>query len=96
MVLQIQKMKPGDFSQPTPIQAQDGSSAYRILYLKSEMKPHRANMKDDYQKIQAFALEQKKQKAMEDWSAKFKKNVYIRVEPTYTDCKEMNRWKTDN
>ena len=51
---------------------------------------------DDYQKIQAFALEQKKQKAMEDWSAKFKKNVYIRVEPTYTDCKEMNRWKTDN
>ena len=60
------------------------------------MKPHRANMKDDYQKIQAFALEQKKQKAMEDWSAKFKKNVYIRVEPTYTDCKEMNRWKTDN
>ena len=96
VVLQIQKMKPGDFSQPTPIQAQDGSSAYRILYLKSEMKPHRANMKDDYQKIQAFALEQKKQKAMEDWSAKFKKNVYIRVEPTYTDCKEMNRWKTDN
>lgn len=94
VVLQIQKMKPGDFSQPTPIQAQDGSSAYRILYLKSEMKPHRANMKDDYQKIQAFALEQKKQKAMEDWSAKFKKNVYIRVEPTYTDCKEMNRWKT--
>lgn len=96
VVLQVQKMKPGDFSLPTPIQAQDGSAAYRILYLKSETKPHRANMKDDYQKIQAFALEQKKQKAMTDWAEKFKKNVYIRVEPTYTDCKEMSRWKTNN
>ena len=96
VVLQVQKMKPGDFSLPTPIQGPDGSSAYRVLYLKSESKPHRANMKDDYQKIQAFALEQKKQKAMEEWAAKFKKNVYIRIEPAYTQCKEMNRWKTGN
>ncbi|MCX6779802.1 MAG: peptidylprolyl isomerase, partial [Candidatus Magasanikbacteria bacterium] len=55
VVMQVQKMKLGEFSQPTPIQTQDGSSAYRMLYLKSETKPHRANMKDDYQKIQAFA-----------------------------------------
>ncbi len=96
VVLQIQKMKPGDFSLPTPIQAQDGSSAYRILYLKTEMKPHRANMKDDYQKIQAFALERIKQKTMENWAQKFKKNVYIRIEPKYTNCKEMKRWTTNN
>lgn len=96
VVLQVQKMKAGEFSLPTPIQAQDGSAAYRILYLKSETKPHRANMKDDYQKIQAFALEQKKQKAMTDWAEKFKKNVFIRVESSYTNCKEMSRWKTNN
>ena len=92
VVLQVQKMKSADFSLPTPIQSPDGSSAYRVLYLKSEMKPHRANMKDDYQKIQAFALEQKKQKVMEDWAQKFKKSVYIHVEPAYTNCKEMNKW----
>lgn len=92
VAMQVQKMKPGDFSQPTPIQLPDGSAAYRILYLKSETKPHRANLKDDYQKIQAFALEQKKQKAMLDWADKFKKKVYIRVEPAYTRCDEMKRW----
>jgi len=96
VVLQVQKMKPGDFSLPTPIPANDGSMAYRILYLKSETKPHVANLKDDYQKIQAFALEQKKQKTMDDWSMKFKKNLYIRIEPSYSDCKEMDRWKTSN
>ena len=93
VVLQVQKMKVGEFSLPTPIQASDGSSAYRILYLKSETKPHRANMKDDYQKIQAFALEQKKQKSMDDWANKFKKTVYIHIEPNYTVCQEMKRWK---
>ncbi len=93
VVLQVQKMKPGDFSLPTPVQTPDGGTAYRILYLKSESKPHQANMKDDYQKIQAFALEQKKQKAMEEWVIKFKKNVYIHIEPTYLECKEMQKWK---
>ncbi|MFM9944341.1 MAG: peptidylprolyl isomerase [Bacteroidia bacterium] len=96
VVLQVQKMKPGDFSLPTPIQSPDGTSAYRILYLKSETKPHRANMKDDYQKIQAFALEQKKQKSMEEWAQKFKTKVYIHVEQAYTECNEMTRWKTNN
>jgi peptidyl-prolyl cis-trans isomerase SurA len=92
VVLQVQKMKPGEFSLPTPVQQPDGSVAYRILYLKSESKPHKANMKDDYQKIQAFALEKKKQLAMEEWALKFKKNVFIRIEPTYTSCEEMKRW----
>jgi peptidyl-prolyl cis-trans isomerase SurA len=96
VVLQVQKMKPGDFSLPTPIQAPDGSTAYRILYLKSETKPHRANLKDDYQKIQAFALEKKKQKVMEEWAIKFKKNVFIRIEPSEMDCSEMERWKKEN
>jgi len=96
VVLQIQKMKAGDFSVPTPIQAPDGSSAFRVLYLKSESKPHRANMKDDYQKIQAFALEQKKQKSMEEWAKKFSKNVYIHIEPIYINCEEMKRWIKNN
>jgi peptidyl-prolyl cis-trans isomerase SurA len=72
---------------------QDGSTAYRILYLKSESKPHRANMRDDYQKIQAFALEQKKKKAMDDWAMEFKKKVFVRIEPQYLECPEMQRWK---
>ncbi len=93
VVLQVQKMKPGDFSVPTPIVAQDGSSAYRVLYLKSETKPHRANLSDDYQKIQAFALEQKKKKMMTDWATKFKKVVFIRIEPEYLTCKEMADWR---
>lgn len=96
VVLQVQKMKPGDFSLPTPVQTPDGSTAFRLLYLKSESKPHRANMKDDYQKIQAFSLEQKKQKAMDEWALKFKKKVYLHIEPAYTDCKEMSRWTEEN
>lgn len=92
IVLQLQNMKPGEFSTPTLVYMPDGSSAYRVLYLKSESKPHRANLKDDYQKIQAFALEKKKQKTITDWSKKYKKNVYIRITEEYKTCEEINHW----
>ncbi|NUM31770.1 MAG: peptidylprolyl isomerase [Bacteroidetes bacterium] len=92
IALQIQKMKPGEFSVPALVSMPDGSNAFRILFLKSETKPHKANLKDDYQKIQAFALEKKKQKTLNNWADKYKKNVYIKITETYTNCKEIEHW----
>lgn len=92
VALQIQKMKPGEFSSPTVVTMPDGSTAYRVLYLKSETKPHKANLKDDYQKIQAFSLEKKKQKTMNEWADKYKKNVYIKINENYSDCEEIKHW----
>ena len=92
VVLQIQKMQPGEFSIPTLVYLPDGSTAYRILFLKSESKPHKANLKDDYQKIQAFALEKKKQKTMTEWADKYKKSVFIKITEKYTNCEEIKHW----
>lgn len=92
IVLQIQNLKIGEFSTPTIVTLPDGSTAYRVLFLKSETKPHRANLKDDYQKIQAFALEKKKQKAINDWADKYKKNVYIKISENNNNCEEIKHW----
>lgn len=92
IVLQIQNLKTGEFTTPTIVTLPDGSAAYRVLFLKSETKPHRANLKDDYQKIQAFALEKKKQKAINDWADKYKNNVYIKISENISNCEEIKHW----
>lgn len=82
----IEKLKPGDITLPELITLEDGGKAFRILFLKSETKPHRANLKDDYQKIQAAALQQKQSDVLDKWIKAEYKKVYYRIEPGYKAC----------
>ena len=64
-------MKVGSITPPMPYRTDDGKDAMRIIWLKSNTPPHQANLNDDYQKIAAAALNEKKNKALDEW---FKKN----------------------
>ena len=68
----------------------DGKDAMRILWLKSNTPPHQANLQDDYQKIAAAALNEKKTKALDEWFAKNRGTVYLEVEPEYAQCKVLD------
>jgi peptidyl-prolyl cis-trans isomerase SurA len=82
----IDTMKPNQISAPLPYRTEDGKDAYRIIYLKSETPPHQANLKDDYQKIQFAALEEKKNKAINNWFKKVKNEIYIEVDSEFHQC----------
>lgn len=82
----IAKLKPGEMTQPMQEVLEDGSVVYRILYLKSESPPHVMNMKDDYQKIQAKALEAKQYEVLKKWLAKEKQRSYYNVKDNFKDC----------
>ena len=82
----IAKLKPGQVTEPTQVALEDGTQAFRMLYLKSESPPHVMNLKDDYQKIQAKALEAKQLEALKKWIAKEKNKVYYNVRDNYKDC----------
>ncbi|MFN5842507.1 MAG: peptidylprolyl isomerase, partial [Bacteroidota bacterium] len=57
LALVVQGMSPGAIAEPYSYKTQSGKSAYRIVYLKSKTKPHQANLKDDYDKLQAITLQ---------------------------------------
>ena len=57
----IDKLKVNEISAPVQFQTEERKDAYRILQLKERTEPHQANLKDDYDKIQDWALENKKQ-----------------------------------
>jgi peptidyl-prolyl cis-trans isomerase SurA len=83
----VDKLKVGEFSEPQLFQMQGGKQAYRILYLKVRTEPHRANLKDDYQRLQDAALAFKKNEAIRKWVAKKMQSTYIRIIPQYASCK---------
>ena len=62
----------------------------RIIWLKSNTPPHQANLKDDYQKISTAALNQKKNKALDEWFARNRGTVFIEVDPEYAGCKVLD------
>jgi peptidyl-prolyl cis-trans isomerase SurA len=88
----IDKMKVGDISKPMLFNTEDGRKAYRILYLKKRTDPHRANLKDDYEKIQTAALNSKKNDVIDDWIKSKTKTTYIRVMEDYKSCKFTHHW----
>jgi peptidyl-prolyl cis-trans isomerase SurA len=93
IALAVQSMEPGDISSPQEVANQDGTSSYRILYLKSEIEPHVADIKLDYQKLQAFALEKKKIEEMKKWATTYRKNTYVWIDESYNLCEDAVKWR---
>ncbi len=88
----IDKLKIGEYTKPIPFTTKDGKQAYRILYLKTRTLPHQANLKDDYQKIQAIALAKKQERAIQAWIKKKLANTYVHVTDDYKNCAYTNKW----
>ncbi len=88
----IDKMKPGEISNSLPYTTEDGTQAYRVLYLKLRTEPHKGNMKDDYNKIQDWALENKKGKVIAKWIENKSKTAYIRLGDRFKSCEFKYNW----
>ncbi len=88
----IDKMKPGEISGSLPYVTDDGTQAYRVLYLKLRTDPHKANMKDDYNKIQQWALNDKKGKVIGKWIETKSKTAYIRIGDRFKSCDMKYNW----
>jgi len=74
----------------------DNKPAFRIIKLKNRIDPHKANMKDDYQKIQQMAAADKNRRALKEWIRKRSKTCYIKIEDSYKGCKFENSWNISN
>lgn len=89
----IDKMEVGEVSVPVQLSDPRSKPGYRLLQLKKRTKPHKANLKDDYQKIKTAALSDKEQKELQNWISKSIGNTYIQIDTEYTQgCKFEQDW----
>ncbi len=82
----IDTMQVGSISKPIKFQERDGSYAFRILYYKSKIRPHQANLKDDYQKIATAALNEKRARKLANWFDEARGDVFIEIDPQFDYC----------
>jgi len=82
----ISEMKEGEISKPVPYRTEDRKEAMRIIYKKAQIKPHKANLTDDWFRLQAGALNKKKDSALDKWFTKARTDVFISIDPSYKSC----------
>ena len=83
---EIDNLDVGQITDPVEITNPRGETVFRILRLDSRTKPHKANLEEDYSKIQLFAKENKKQDFFIKWIEEKKQNTLIEVNPKYDFC----------
>jgi peptidyl-prolyl cis-trans isomerase SurA len=89
----LEKMIPGDYSSPVVYTNEDGMLSYRLLYLKTKVAPHRANLVEDYDVIKNDALLEKKNKIIEKWLVNKVKVTSIKIDEKYKNCDFVIRWQ---
>jgi len=82
----VDSMKVGDISRPIAYRTDNGKDAVRILYYKSRIPPHQASLKEDWSRIQSYALAEKKNKILQKWFEKAREDVFINIDSNYDFC----------
>ena len=69
------------------MQLPDGQKAFRLIKLNTISKPHKASLKEDFDKLSGFAKESKKNEYFLKWLKKKREETFIYIDPMFKDCK---------
>lgn len=86
-------MNAGDVSNATALKTEENKDAYRIVTVVKRNPSHKANLKDDYDRIYNAALENAKQEKIYEWAQKTIKNTYIKIDDEFKECNFHLKWQ---
>jgi peptidyl-prolyl cis-trans isomerase SurA len=92
----IDTMDINEISRPFEFANPQGESFFRIVQLQSRTAPHRANLAQDYSKIQQAAIDAKKNEFITDWVMEKIRATYVNVDARYEGCPEMAKWRRED
>lgn len=95
LALLIDSLKKGEYSKPMLYTNERGERSCRIVYMKSITRPHKANLEEDYSKIQFAALQKKKGEHIQKWIADRAPSYYIKVDTEYKQCPNLEAFLTN-
>jgi peptidyl-prolyl cis-trans isomerase SurA len=85
----IDGIREGDIAEPFRFKSPDGSDQFRLVQLVSRSKPHKADLRLDYGKIQMAALEQKKGDYTEKWVLERLNTTYLSISDMFSKCENL-------
>lgn len=87
-----EKLTIGRISEPIFFRNPDGKEGFKLIKLINKTKPHRADLKTDYNIIQNVALQEKRNEATQKWIEEKLKSTYVRVNNEYFECDFERGW----
>ena len=93
LLLKDANLKPGEISKPYVFSDERNKKGVRIVKMLSKSEPHRENLRDDYDRIAARALEQKRSAALEKWFLTKIPTFYIMIDGDYRSCPNLAKWE---
>jgi peptidyl-prolyl cis-trans isomerase SurA len=79
-------LKPGEYSKPFLAANSKGIKVMKIVRLDLRVEDHVANLKDDYQEIQQYALQKENQRLIEKWINDKLVSTYVKIDQSYSNC----------
>lgn len=81
-----------EVSNATAASTEDNQQAYQIVRVDRRVPEHKANLRDDYDKLYNAALAKAKTDKVMDWAGKQIKNTYVRISDEYKGCDFKLKW----
>ncbi len=81
-----------EMSKPTVFETFDGRKACRVIHVDRIIEEHKANLKEDYDRIQSVALQELKAIALQNWKKEKIEETYIDIKDDF-DCVWSDNWK---
>ena len=88
----VDTMEVEGISAPFAFQDQGGDPFFRIVQLRTRTTPHKANLKQDYNKIKQAAIQAKQSEFIAEWVEKTINQTYIQVEDGFNSCDVLQKW----
>lgn len=96
LVVIFEKLSVGEITKPIQYTTTDNKPAFRIIKLNNTTPPHRANIKDDYQKLSQLAQLDKQKKIIKKWITQKTPSTYIKIDNSLYNCNFSSYWKIQN
>ncbi len=88
----LDKLKPGEVSEPQLVVMPDGTKAWRLVRLIERTEPHKADLATDYHLIQQAAEGKLRAQAVDRWVKERLETTYVRLDPGFAACPFLHQW----
>ena len=91
----VSDLKKGEMTDSFFDETRGGDKMYKFILMKDRTDTHKADLVDDYVKIQQLALQKKKEETINKWSKEKIKDTYIKLSDSHNKCVFNKNWKKE-
>lgn len=73
----LDTLEVGEISHPARVELESDRQAYHIVLQQRRMPEHQVDLDTDYERIEQYALQEKRARIMQEWISRLREDVYV-------------------